>query len=229
MACAADARRQVTRDKRGIRSIARNRRDRRFGAFGLLLVAISAGLWLPAAAAAGKSDVTIAPIIGTWKSGNAVIRVTGPINGPYQGVIVSGALGSSCTQLSPPGTVIWENLQGSNFQYNGKVPFVRTDDCSSVGDGSASFTLGSINSGEFLATSPADGSSFTLSMNRIGVWPGASRSLDTSCKKGGNRVLCRGQKQVYKDLAHLAGKRRSSNSSSERRRTRTGPSTSQGK
>ena len=91
------------------------------------------------AAAAAPGGSSIAPIVGTWKSGNAVIKVSG--TGTYQGTIVSGSVGSSCPEASPPGFAIWKNLSGSGFSYTGSVPFVRTDDCSSVGDGSATFTL----------------------------------------------------------------------------------------
>ena len=169
----------------------------------IAIAAVLGALAAPAGAAAPASD--IAPIVGTWKSGNAVIKVSGA--GAYTGTIVSGSVGSSCTQVSPPGFAIWRNITGSGFGYKGTVPFVNTDDCSSVGEGPATFVLTNINSGSWSATSPTDGSTFSLSMTRVGTFPGAGGGDDkpkTNCKKKGKKVLCPAQKKFVNNLTGLA-------------------------
>ena len=169
-------------------------------------VIVMATLAAPAGAAAPPAS-DIPPIVGPWQSGGAVIKVTGA--GAYTGTIVSGHVGSSCPQNSPPGYAIWRNITGSGFGYKGTVPFVQTDNCASVGEGPATFVLTSINSGSWTATSPVDGGQFTQSITRIGKWPGAGQGDDkpkTNCKKNGKPALCPAQKAVQSKVSNLAAK-----------------------
>jgi hypothetical protein len=167
---------------------------------------------VPAEAAAPPGNSSIAPIIGTWKSDGAVIKVTGPLDGPYQGTIVSGAF-ANCPGMNDnvPGGVAWEQMSGGGFGYSGKIPWVNVNDCSPLGDGSATWTLTSINSGTLKSTSPDGSVSDSASMTRVGTWPGAglgggSAKPKTNCKKSGKKVLCPGQKSLSNNLASLAGK-----------------------
>lgn len=123
--------------------------------------------------AATKSASDIAPIIGTWKDGGAVINVTGG-GGSFQGTVVSGSWGA-CNK-GGPGVVVWKGLGGSGFSYSGQFPFVHSNDCSSAGDGPATLTLSDINHGSWSAVSPGDGMTYTGSFSRQGTWPGANNN-----------------------------------------------------
>jgi len=156
-------------------------------------------LALPAVApAATTSSSDIAPIVGSWKSSGAVIDVTGS-GSSFQGTVVSGKAGAC--DSGNPGTVFWEDMSGAGFNYSGKIPFVHSDDCSSAGDGPATFTLSDINHGTWSAISPGDGMTYTGSMTRVGTWPGAAGNSkpDTSCKKNGKPILCPSQKHAVHD------------------------------
>jgi len=118
----------------GVLSVIRgSRRGARRAVIGAILAACC--LAFPAGAgAATKSASDIAPIVGTWKDGGAVINVTGG-GGSFQGTVVSGSWGA-CNK-GGPGVVVWKGLSGSGFSYSGQFPFVHSDDCSSAGDGIA--------------------------------------------------------------------------------------------
>lgn len=158
----------------------------------------------PAAGAGTTSPSAIAPIVGTWHDGGAVIKVTGG-GGSFQGTVISGKTGACNSGV--PGMVFWKGLSGSGFSYSGQIPFVHTDDCSSAGDGPATFTLSDINSGTWTATSP-DGMQYSSSFTREGTWPGAdnggANKPNTDCKKNGKKVPCPKQKAVALDIALLA-------------------------
>ena len=164
---------------------------------GALLAALC--LAVPAAAgAATTSPGNIAPIVGSWKSGGAVIDVTGT-GTSFQGTVISGKAGAC--DSGNPGTVFWEDMSGAGFNYSGKLPFVHSDDCSSAGDGPATFTLSDINHGTWSAISPGDGMTYSGSFTRVGTWPGAAGKgkPDTSCKKHGKPILCPNQKHAVHD------------------------------
>jgi hypothetical protein len=180
-------------------------RGARRALIGVLLAAFC--LAIPAGAgAATKSASDIAPIVGTWKDGGAVIKVTGG-GGSFQGTVVSGEFGA-CGK-GGPGTVVWIGLAGSGFSYSGQIPFVHSDDCSSAGTGPATFTLSNIDHGTWSALSP-DGMTYTGSFSRQGTWPGAdnggANEPKTNCKKSGRRVLCPKQKRVVKKAVRTVRK-----------------------
>jgi hypothetical protein len=173
----------------------------RRGARRAVVGALLAALWLAIPAAAGAETTSpgnIAPIVGTWNAGGAVINVVGG-GGSFQGTVVSGQAGSCGS--GAPGTVFWKNLHGAGFNYSGQIPFVHSDDCSSAGDGAATFTLSDIDHGTWSAISPGDGKTYTGSFTRQGTWPGAAGNSkpDTSCKKNGKPILCVSQKNAVHD------------------------------
>jgi hypothetical protein len=162
----------------------------------------------PAAGADTTSPRDIAPIIGTWHDGGAVIKVTGG-GGSFQGTVISGKTGACDSGV--PGKVWWIGLSGNGFSYSGQIPFVHSDDCSSAGTGPATFTLSDINSGTWSAISP-DGMTYSSSFTREGTWPGADNGggnkPKTKCHKNGKRVLCPGQKKVVKKVVRTIRKTR---------------------
>jgi hypothetical protein len=143
------------------------RRSRHWARRVLIGAALGAcSLSLPASASA-----LVEPIVGTWDSEGAQIQVVPTPQfgfGHFQGTVVGGSFGA-CNK-GGVGTVAWKQLGGGGFGYDGKIPFVHSNDCSSAGDGPATFSLSSRNSGTWSATSPGDGMTYTGSMTRVGTF-----------------------------------------------------------
>jgi hypothetical protein len=132
-------------------------------------LAVSLLVFLASAAATATRAAAAEPIVGTWDSAGAQVRVDELGPNRFQGTVVSGSF-ANCPNLTGPGTVIWKQVGGGGFGYDGKIPWVHLPDCTPLGDGNTTFALSSINSGSLTSTSPDGSKTESASMTRVGNW-----------------------------------------------------------